>query len=200
MSDWCILRTASRSTLRLAESLAEEGYEAWTPIETVKPNAPAQGQRPRREKVDPDGLVTRAMLPSFVFAKADRERDLLTLSRSPSMTYLIWDRDKRRMVVRGHPFFRLFHDAEGVAKVPDRALAPLRNIAQRRRKPRGVMPTWAVGDRVKLTEGCFGGLSGEVVELMGKKGKEVRVVFPGWPQAATFSAWALVSDLTGEDG
>ena len=28
---WCILRTNSRSTLRLAQSLNNEGIEAWTP-------------------------------------------------------------------------------------------------------------------------------------------------------------------------
>ena len=34
--DWFILRTAGRSTLPLASSLAEDGFEVWTPVRTMR--------------------------------------------------------------------------------------------------------------------------------------------------------------------
>lgn len=68
---WCILRCQGRSTLRLAATLAEDGFEVWTPAETIV------FRQPRRNSRRP---VTLPMMPGYVFARAAQVHDLLRLS------------------------------------------------------------------------------------------------------------------------
>jgi len=186
---WCILRTLPSRTLQLAISLADAGFEVWTPVESIKPAPPKRGpdERPSRPRKLP-ALVTRPLLPSFVFARADRLAELLALSRSPAQLYRVWDTEQRRMVVRGHPFFRLFHAGDDIPLVTDDQLAPLRRIASRR-KPRGKPRVFSAGDQVKLIEGAFAGLTGTVQEM---RGKFAKVLFPGSTQAFDFFPWVLI--------
>lgn len=155
--DWCILRTAPRQTIDLARSLSEAGYETWTPVEAVKVE--------RRGKIVEE---PRALIPSFVFADAAALAELVALSRSPSLLYQVWDSDQRRMVTKGVPQFTPFKTESGFGMIDDRDLAHLRLI-ERRRKPRGQIRLYAVGDRVKLTEGAYEGLAGIVTAVRGKK-------------------------------
>ncbi len=137
MTDWCILRVAPASTLRLASSLAEAGFEVWTPVETVQvmPKQIEPWEKPRPNRKGPE-TVTRAMLSTFVFARADRLTDLIELSRSPVLSHQVWESSLRRMVVKGHPFFTLFRSGDDFGRVPDKALVEIRRIASKR-KPRG---------------------------------------------------------------
>lgn len=180
MDDWCILRTASVSTLRLAQTLADDGYEAWAPVESWARRVP------RTNKIE---KVAIALLPSFVFARADRLEALVTLSHSPTMTYQVWDADQRRMVTKGHPYFRLFRTASGdPALVSDRALDPLRTMEQQRR-PKGEARVFKPGDPVKLLDA--GGLDGLIGQIDRAKGKKVWVKFPGWA-AIEILSWKLL--------
>src|SRR5688500_10204211 len=95
---WVILRCSGGSTLKLANSLTEAGYESWSPVETVN--------RRSREGSKPEP-VRLPLMPSYVFAAADRQQELIELSRSPSLNYRIWDSELKRMVTKGHPYFRL---------------------------------------------------------------------------------------------
>lgn len=191
MTDWLILRTSPVHTMALADALNYAGLEAWTPVETVKvePKQPEPWEKPRaRRRVA--SIVTRPMLATFVFADASRLVDLARLSHSPASTYQVWDDAAQRMVRKVRPFFTLF-DA-GARPIPDRALSPIRTIAGRRRKPRGEMVAIKAGDPVRLTEGAYEGLRGEVLSVSGKKAK---VRFPGSHFAFDIQIWLLKPDL-----
>lgn len=179
--DWCILRTNGGLTLQLARSLGEAGYEAWTPVEV-------QRRRARKTlKIEP---VELALIPTFVFARAEHLVALIALARSPSLNYRVWDSEKRRMVTKGHPHFSVFRFAGEYQLVPDRALAALR-LAERRTAPKTTSQPFRPGDRVKLTEGGFAGLSG-VVESIDRT--FAMVVFPGFNIAVKIGAWMLLAD------
>lgn len=192
---WAILSTAPGSTLELATSLVDAGFEAWAPVETVTPvpRTVEPWEKPLRPRKLP-ASVTRPMLPSFVFANADRRNDLAALARSPALTYRVWDAEKRRMVTRGHPFFRLFHIGDHYPVLPDAALEVLR-VRERckGRKPRGKRSvTFNEGDAVKLIDGAGQGLRGIVRRM---KGHLVVVSFPGSPFDWDIPAVALALDL-----
>lgn len=71
---WCILRTASRQTIPLSESLAEDGYEVWTPIETRTIRIPRKNVK--RE-------IRLPIMPSYVFARACHLIDLIQRADQP---------------------------------------------------------------------------------------------------------------------
>lgn len=185
---WIILRTASRSTMKLAESLEEAGYEVWTPIEAVLLRA--RRSHPQEER-------SEALMPSYVFARDDRLADLIALSRSPSLSYRVWDSEKRRMVVRGHPVFRLMPGPDifsPFARVSDSQLKPLRRIADRRR-PKAAVQELANGDRIRMNEGCYAGLFGTIIDC---EGAFPEVHIDGWPIAVRPARWLLHSALDGD--
>lgn len=179
MTDWCILRTASSQTLNLARSLADDGFEVWTPAKME--------QRRSRNGAKPEGVPT-ALVPSFVFAASAGLADLVALSHSPSLIYRRWDAEARRMVAHGHTKFSVFrHDGRHVL-LPDRALAALR-LAERRERPKEQVKQFAVGEPVKLTEAGFEGLTGTVTRA---KGRSTWVMFPGALCAVQFPTWILL--------
>ncbi len=109
--DWCILTTSSGRTLPLARSLADAGFEVWTPARTVKRPAPGNRRRyvlgQRRIMVE----VTLPILPGFVFARLS---DLDDLYRASSLPY------------GPHPAFSIMSLAGRVPAVGDRQVAGLR--------------------------------------------------------------------------
>lgn len=117
MTEWCILRTMPGSTIALAEALGEEGFTVWTPVAKF-------GRRLPRSKVTVD--ATMPVTPTFVFAAYDRLADLVRLAEAPALNYRVWDKEQRRMVVRGRPHFTIFRLAGHVPQVPDAQLDPLR--------------------------------------------------------------------------
>lgn len=177
MGDWCILRCSGPATLQLASSLVEVGYDAWSPV--ISQVRRSDEQRSREEVAIP-------LISSFVFARSDRLHELLALSHSPSLQYRVWDAEKRKMVVKGHPFFRLFRGGNH-RFIPDAELEPLRRL-ERKPRPKRIERIFAVGDRVRTDEAGFAGLTGKVVEV---KRKTVFVAFPKWDLGLELPAWAL---------
>jgi transcription antitermination factor NusG len=175
---WCVLRCSNTKTLELAASLADAGFDAWSPAETI--------QRRARRGTKPETL-TVPLTPSFVFARADRVADLLDLAHSPALNYRVWDPELKRMVTRGHPYFRVFYYLGEIATVPDHQLEPLRSL-ERKRKPKPVTRTMAQGERIRLAEAGFEGLWGTV--LTSRK-NYTRVQVDGFPVPVDFPTWTL---------
>lgn len=178
MSDWIILTCSNAKTLDLARSLTEAGYEAWSPVETI--------QRRSRSGSKPEE-VTRAIMPSFVFARAENEIELLALSHSPTLNYRVWDRELRRMVTRGHPFFRFFRPFGESTRVSDAQLDHLRKL-EKKRRPKGKPRSFANGVSVRFTEGGFEGLVGIVEET---RGEYTVVTISDWAIPVHVSTWLL---------
>jgi transcription antitermination factor NusG len=170
-TEWLVLRCAAPVTLRLADSLKGAGIEAWTPVHDGAP------------------LVAR-----YVFARGVHLSELLRLIHNPFMTYLVWDAELRRMVARGHPYFRLMPSLESGrdwALVRDAHLNALRAI-EGRRKPRGAVKAIPVGTTVRLLEGGFAGLDG-VVQSVRKK--VAMVSFKGFPMPIEVGCWLLTEKV-----
>lgn len=144
-SNWCILRTSGRGTLRLTASLNREGIEAWTP--SVMIERPGGREKPT------------AIMPTFVFAKAVAIPRLALLEERP----------------RSHEPFSFFRHFGALPVVADCELEPLRSAENRaapKRRQRSYRPGQIVRvpegsfsgmtGRVEETEGkftlvCFGG-------------------------------------------
>jgi transcription antitermination factor NusG len=190
--DWVVLRCAGAATLRLASSLAQAGFEVWTPSEVREQLA---GRK--RELVE----VEAPILPDYVFAKFDHLAELLRLSHSPSLNYQVWDSSEQRMVTKGHPYFTLFRDNGEIRPVRDKNLQPLRAIeealrddTERRReaaKRKGPAPQFTAGDVVRVEGSGFEGLDLTVAET--NEGKTVKLHHPDWMWTVEISAWKLQS-------
>jgi len=164
MSDWCILRTKPSATLRLASSLAEDGIKAWTPAEVRR------NRRPRQNAKDPEPCP---IMPTFVFADARRLIDLLNLADMP-----VKPRRGKNCHEPAHDDFSVFHNYDRIPLVAEAALIPLReeergaddryqrSLARAMAKAKG--EPYDDGDEIRLPNGPFAGLSGQVVESNGK--------------------------------
>lgn len=164
---WCILRTSGGNTLPVANALVDAGFEVWTPVEIQKRRI---GRR--REQRE----VPTAITPGIVFARESQLHDLVTMSRSPSLTHQVWNADLRRMEQRGCPFFSVFRYQGHYPRVTDRSLDPLRQ-AEQRAAPRDKVVALNPGQEVRCPEAGFDGLVG-TVQL--SKGRHALVVFPGF--------------------
>jgi transcription antitermination factor NusG len=174
VTDWCILRCSNCKTLELAASLTDAGFEAWSPAETISRRARSGNKREE---------VRKPLVASFVFARANRMDDLLALSHSPTLNYRVWDSALRRMVVRGHPYFRVSQ----LRLVPDGQLSNLRAIEHKRR-PKGKPRAFEIGTVVRITEGGFEGLIGLVEEC---RGDYATVTLDDWSAPAKIATWLL---------
>jgi transcription antitermination factor NusG len=175
---WIILRTASSRTLALQASLAEVGFEVWTPVDTV--------QRRSREGEKPEA-VQAPLTPRYVFANSDHLVELLALSRSPARNYRVWDSEKRKMVTKGHATFTVFMHLGKPGMIHERQLAPLRSI-ERKRKPKPVAREFSAGERVRLTDAGFEGLWATVQQ---SRKNYTRVVIDNWLIPVDFPTWTL---------
>jgi hypothetical protein len=181
-----VLRTSAGRTLALAAALNDAGFKAWTPTEIEVRRARRSFQR--EEIIIP-------LTPSLVFAGYDRVANLVTLSHSPPLIYQVWDDEKRRMVTRGYPYFTVFLADDQPAFVPDAQLKGLRQ-AEGRRMARVKSKSFKSGDRVRLTEGAFAGLTGVVDSI---QGRFARVSFAEWRIVTSIAVWLLYPaiDTTG---
>lgn len=166
---WCVLRTAAQRTLPLARWLGAAGFGAWTPIMQVKRRT-RRGSKAVEKRDAP-------MMPTFVFAPADRLRDLLRLTTDPIST---------------HPPFSVFRYIDRYPLISDGEMALLRkseadaDLAFRKTEPN----RFAAGANVQVPDGPLAGLSG-VVEK--PDGKFALVAFGGairWK----IGAWLLADD------
>lgn len=130
---WIILRTAGRSTLPLAASLARDGIEAWTPSE-------ANRERGRR------GKARKPILPTYVFARAQHLWRLVSLAEDP---------------LSRHDSFSVFRYMERFPIVPDDQLEPLRS-EEYQKAPEEEQPVYDKGECVRVADPAFGGMLGKV--------------------------------------
>lgn len=168
---WCILRTAAPRTLLLARSLADAGFDVWTPQRTEK----RQGRGRDRHKAEERVL---AITPTFVFARGDRAMELVYASRAP---------------ISPHPPFSVLRHRGSVPLIRDASLFPLRGEEEKHRRShlkttRKVIPR---GSRITMTEGAFAGMTG-VVES--STGKAARINF-GSGFSVSIASYILTDDV-----
>jgi transcription antitermination factor NusG len=161
MTDWCILRTRGSHTLRLADSLDPDAVTAWTPTQHQTTRDPKTGKRVP---------ILAAVMPTFVFASAERLFELLDKARTPGAR------------------FSVFRWNDQVPLVSDADLRHLRQI-EREAKAKGRAVEYANGQKVHVPDGAWQGLTGQIVEQ--RKGKWVLVAFPGYNVPVKFAPWNL---------
>lgn len=140
---WCILRTAGAKTMPLVRSLADAGFDAWTPTEHVRRRIP-------RGKSTEHRIVPLA--PTYVFVRGIHLSELQAIERAE---------------ITPHPRFSIFRHYGNTVFVKHATLDPLLALQQdsylaslpatgrKPGKPRGLH--YEVGDKVKLTAGAFTG-------------------------------------------
>lgn len=147
-ASWCILRTSGRQTLRLAETLAQDGFEVWTPIEHRKIRIPRMNIR--RD-------VTLPIMPSYIFARAHHLVDLLEMAAMPF-------KPRRASGRPSHVDFSVMHSHDGIPLIGDNHLQALR-VLEAKRTPRKraqrIFPS-GVEVRVRTEGGSFAGMNGVV--------------------------------------
>ena len=179
---WCILRTGGSKTLRLADALAEAGYQVWTPREEYK------ARLPRRKAKETRHIP---IMPTFVFAHARHLVDLARFAQTGLGTYREWCEDRQCEVVKRFPDFSLQRYNDRYPLIDDIELRPLRH-AERRATPLEKVKTFNPGERIKLTEGGFAGMSG-IVQT--SDGKHTMVCFPNFAIPIKISTLLLLGEL-----
>lgn len=161
---WLVLRCSGPSTLPLARSLSESGLEVWTPTETSTRRVPRANVKRR---------LTVALLPSYVFARATHLAELLSLASNPT---------------GAHKGFSVWHTADKVPLIADASLEPLRTV-ERKRTPmqRQLTP----GEKVRLRDGGFEGLTGQIE---GIRGQYAMVAIPGFRMPIKIAAWHILQE------
>lgn len=171
-NDWCILRTGASRTLPLVASLEAAGFDVWSPVQTLN-----RRRGRTRERVE----YAAPIMPTFVFARAIHRDELLRLASLP---------------FSDHPGFSVFRHLGGIPLISDAEVAGARRIEDRckRAAKQGQRQAFAVGQRVRVTEGAAAGLFGEVVQ--DGDGKFVLVAFAGIN--LKIGAWLLGTDAVQE--
>lgn len=172
-SQWCILRTSPRRTIALAESLADAGFEVWTPACTLRT------RRPRSQAVTKRNVP---IMPTFVFARAGHLHELAALSSMPAYD---------------HPQFSIFRHAGRIPLVADAEVAGARaeeekaRDAEERASAREHRYVFEKGTRVRVNSDAFTGLEGVIED--GRDGRAALVTFGGSIRFS-ISTYLLTSD------
>jgi len=176
---WCILRMSESATLPVVDALLGDGFEVWSPVQSV-----------RRRVGQARKLVERRapMLPGFAFAQHDRLDDLVEISRAPAQAFRVWDAEQRCMVTKGRPYFSVFRHAGRYPTVTGQALDAMRT-AEQRGKPLKSVRLFAPGERVKCPDAGFGGLLGVVQTT---RGRHALVCFDGFAIPVRIPASSLL--------
>lgn len=154
---WCILRCAGRSTLPLAASLAEDGFEVWTPVETITKRVPRMNAR---------FTVRRPILPSYVFASDEHLVDLLQLAALP-----VKSRRGAGLLLPAHASFTVLHAFGKIPLVDDRHLDELRKLEAKRAPKKIAAYAYPQNQRVRVREGVGAGKIGLVIRSTPAKTK-----------------------------
>lgn len=166
VGQFCILRTSGSKTLALANSLSKSGLDVWTPIER------RTRRKPRSKEIVE---ITFPIMPTYVFARASDLPALVQLSEA---------------IVSPHPDFSVFRYHGTFPLVSEQELAPIRAI-EARTAPKEAWPAFTQGEKVKLSQAGFEGMSG-IVEV--EQGQYVLVAFPGFSTPIKVSALLLERD------
>lgn len=165
---WIILRTSGRSTLKLADTLAEDGFDVWTPRETKilrKPRANV-----RRE-------VTLPIMPSYIFARESQLIELLQMAKQ--------DVKPRRGSGWGKPAhagFSVMRYHDKFPSIDDRHLQALRQLERKAEIQRLRVSKAAplpLGVTVRLKDGSHDAWSGMVGRVVTSSSGLTRIVFIG---------------------
>ncbi len=146
LDGWLILRTAGGKTLKLAETLREDGYEAWSPVETRNIRIPRANVR---------RTVLLPIMPTYVFARAYHLIDLLELAAMPV-------KPRRRANQPAHPSFSVLHVHDKIPLVSDMSLEGLRYIEFKKTPRKKALEALKPGSEVAIEGGSFGGMKGKV--------------------------------------
>ncbi|MES2904530.1 MAG: hypothetical protein V4696_10130 [Pseudomonadota bacterium] len=146
MSDWCILRTSGSKTLRLAETLRADGYDAWTPVETRTIRVPRANVR---------RTIQLPIMPSYVFARVYHLIDLLELAAMPV-------KPRRQANEPSHASFSVLHVHDKIPLVSDLSLDGLRYIEFKRTPRKKALEALRPGSSVSVEGGSFGGKKGVI--------------------------------------
>lgn len=147
-SFWCIIRTSGRHTLRLAQSLREDGFDVWTPIETRNVRIP---------KANVKRTVELPIMPSYIFARAAHLIDLLQLA---ALDF----KPRRSAGQPAHAGFSVMHSHDGIALVADAHLQRLRSLEAKLTPLKKADRTFGFGVEVnvRIEGGSFAGMKGTV--------------------------------------
>lgn len=176
---WFILRTSGRSTLSLAETLGQDGFEVWTPVKRQR----IQVKRTKQVKE-----VRLPLLPSFVFAKARHLVDLLELANMVEKPRR--DPNGGRQSRPAHRDFSVFRYLDRIPMIADRDLEPIRG-KEADAAPKKAGPRFDRGTKVRVGSGAFEGLKGKVERC--KSGYAI-VIFDDWKRPAKIPTWLLNED------
>ncbi|WP_203310483.1 hypothetical protein [Sphingomonas beigongshangi] len=184
---WCMLRMSGQRTLAVCRALTTLGYDAWTPQIIVR------RRRPRSKKTIE---IDAAILPTFVFLRADLLHDLYRLMAQPGPglpAFSIFTYAGRVPLV-GDAAMRALRDEEARAAAAHEAvrqrekLLADRTAEQRQRAAlRAGARTYQTGERVTIAQPAFAGMTGIVERGMGK----AAIVNLGGSISVTIEAWLL---------
>lgn len=156
-TDWIILRTAGKDTLRLTKSLKEDGFEVWSPSE---PKEIVQHRtRVRRQ-------ITVPLLASYVFAPAKYRAELFSLAAME-----VRPRRGAGWGKPAHAGFSVMCGSRGALLITDRQLNALRQIETKRAKHKKADASFNPGDRVRVGTGVSEGMEGTVIRSNRKQTK-----------------------------
>lgn len=145
---WCILRTAGRNTIGLAESLSKDGFDAWTPIETKRICVP---------RMNAKRTVRLPIMPSYIFARTHHLVDLLQLAAMP-----VKPRRGKGMLDPAHASFSVLHAFGRIPVVADHHLVELRRLEAKRTPLKKAENRLPIGIGVRILSGAAQGLTGQV--------------------------------------
>lgn len=147
---WVILRTQGRHTLKLTQTLGEDGFEVWTPTETRLVRVPRMNAK--RE-------VKLPIMPSYVFAKAHQLIDLIQLADMP-----LKPRRGPKCHDPAHEDFSVMRCFGGIPMVSEVQLQALREMERKLTPKKKILAerAFAPGVEVRVSGGSFGGMTGSV--------------------------------------
>lgn len=151
LTGWCILRMSGGKTMPVFRSLADAGFDVWTPVESQSRRLPRSKEK---------RTISFPVMPTYVFARAHQIEDMIAISQSS---------------LSEHPQFSVFRYLDRYPVISDASLEPLR-IAERKGQPPELRPVFSEGDDVCVTDGPASGMSGVVKSA---QGNYAVVCFPG---------------------
>ena len=181
--DWFVVRTSGRSTMLLAQTLSEDGLEAWTPIRTQIIRVPRMNVK--RE-------VKLAMLPSFVFVRSAHLHELILLEKMPQKPRRVVPKtEDGKSEPKYHRDFHVFHYLDSIPLIADRHLEPMR-IREREAVPKQARPGFDRDTPVRVNSGAFEGLKGRVERC---KSGFALVIFTDWKRPVKIPTYLLAETI-----
>jgi hypothetical protein len=205
-TDWCILRTSGGRTLNLARSLAEAGFDVWTPTRTIKRPHGKRDEKGRRANVELDVPI----LPTFVFARAISLSTLTYIAADPTHQhppFSIFTHAGRVPLIGANSVAGLQEEERAAAELIDQLRAAenrdeerriksaaMRTKREREKALRAERRDFAEGAVVSVADQpSLAGMTGVIVSSDGR----TAVVAFGGSLTMVIEAWRLAADAVG---